>query len=617
MAAAGGFTTFEAMGAGTGAMQGTAAFGVNAAGETVGAYIDSAGELHGFLRSASGLFTTIDASSADTGAGHGTIAIAINAAGAITGTYIDNNTVTHGFVRSAAGVVTLFDAPNAGSISNRGTVPLSINAAGEITGFFSTGSATVVSIYHGFLRSATGTVTVLSDPDAGTQQDPDTGRKQGTQAFAINNAGEITGSFIDSGMNRHGFVRSATGVFTNFDPPNTATSVSGPKGGNDGTLPLGIDSAGDVAGTFYDTSGKRHGFLRAADGAITVFDPMGATTASGTFSGTVALGFDPAGISITGVYSDAGGVYHGFVRNESGAIDTLNAPGAGTAGSSLIFGTLAAGVNDSGEIAGTYIDSKETFHGFLFTPTAKPTAALPKFSPAGGAYASSRSVTISDATAGATIHYTLDKSTPTSSSTRYTAPIEVKSNSTIKAIAVASGYANSAVATAAYTIAAAIPVLKPIAGNYRAAQTVTITDGTAGAKVYYTLTGATPTIANWTQYTAPIHVAKDETVKVIAVATGHANSAVATAVYKIGLPAAAAPKLSPGTGTYVSGQKVTLTESTAGTLIYYTTDGTSPTTQSTRYTAALKITKTTTVKAMAAGSAYSNSPVATATYTVP
>ena len=85
------------------------------------------------------------------------------------------------------------------------------------------------------------------------------------------------------------------------------------------------------------------------------------------------------------------------------------------------------------------------------TPTV-PTAPTPTFNPAGGTYSSAQSVTLSDTLSGATIYYTTDGTTPTVSSTRYTAPIAVSTTKTIKAIAVASGYNNSAVASATYTI---------------------------------------------------------------------------------------------------------------------------------------------------------------------
>ncbi len=80
-------------------------------------------------------------------------------------------------------------------------------------------------------------------------------------------------------------------------------------------------------------------------------------------------------------------------------------------------------------------------------------AATPIFSLASGSYTAAQSVTISDATAGATIFYTTDGSTPTISSAVYGGAIMVTANETIKAIATATNYTSSGVATAAYAMA--------------------------------------------------------------------------------------------------------------------------------------------------------------------
>jgi hypothetical protein len=82
-----------------------------------------------------------------------------------------------------------------------------------------------------------------------------------------------------------------------------------------------------------------------------------------------------------------------------------------------------------------------------------PTAAAPTFTPAAGTYSSAQSVTISTTTSGASIRYTTDGSTPSSTAgTLYSGPISISATTTVKAIAYASGLANSAVSSATYTI---------------------------------------------------------------------------------------------------------------------------------------------------------------------
>jgi large repetitive protein len=82
----------------------------------------------------------------------------------------------------------------------------------------------------------------------------------------------------------------------------------------------------------------------------------------------------------------------------------------------------------------------------------QPPTVTPTFSPAAGTYISAQSVTISDSTSGATIYYTADGSTPTTSSANYNGPITVSSSETIHAIATASGFTTSVVESAAYMI---------------------------------------------------------------------------------------------------------------------------------------------------------------------
>jgi len=117
----------------------------------------------------------------------------------------------------------------------------------------------------------------------------------------------------------------------------------------------------------------------------------------------------------------------------------------------------------------------------------------------------------------------------------YTGPVPVSSNQTIKAIATAPGYNNSAVGTAAYTISASAPALTPQGGTYNSAQSVSMTDATPGAAIYYSTDGSIPTTSS-TLYTGPVVVSSNQTIKAIAVAAGYGNSVVTTATYTISAP---------------------------------------------------------------------------------
>ncbi len=79
----------------------------------------------------------------------------------------------------------------------------------------------------------------------------------------------------------------------------------------------------------------------------------------------------------------------------------------------------------------------------------------------------------------------------------------------------------------------------------------------------------------------------------------------------------ATPVFSPGTGNYATVQSVTISDSTAGAIIYYTTDGTTPTPSSRQYNGPINVDATETIQAMATAPNDGNSAVASATYTIP
>jgi len=103
-------------------------------------------------------------------------------------------------------------------------------------------------------------------------------------------------------------------------------------------------------------------------------------------------------------------------------------------------------------------------------------AATPTFSVGSGTYTTAQTVTISDGTTGSTIYYTTNGTTPTTSSPVYSGPVIVLSSETVEAIATASGYVASPVATATYTIPPDFAIaINPASVSVQAGQSGTTT----------------------------------------------------------------------------------------------------------------------------------------------
>jgi hypothetical protein len=243
-------------------------------------------------------------------------------------------------------------------------------------------------------------------------------------------------------------------------------------------------------------------------------------------------------------------------------------------------------------------------------------ASVPTFSLTAGTYTTPQTITISDATSGVTIYYTTNGTTPTTMSSVYAGPITVNASETIEAIAVEVGYTNSGVASAAYSISpvVSVPTFSLTAGTYTTPQTITISDATSGATIYYTINGTTPTIMS-SVYAGPITVNASETIEAIAVEVGYTNSGVASAAYSIS-PVVSVPTFSLTAGTYTTPQTITISDATSGVTIYYTTNGTTPTTLSSVYAGPITVSASETIEAIAVKTGYSNSAVATAAYTI-
>lgn len=164
----------------------------------------------------------------------------------------------------------------------------------------------------------------------------------------------------------------------------------------------------------------------------------------------------------------------------------------------------------------------------------------------------------------------------------------------------------------------ATPVFDPTGGAVASGTQVTITCPTPGASIYYTM-GATPAdpTASSTQYDPADKptITEGTTIKAIAIKAGLDNSNVASATYTIADPCAT-PTFNPAAGEIEKGSTVAISCETVGATIYYTTNGSNPTTSSTVYSSAITVNSGVTIKAMAVKDGYSNSPIASATYTI-
>lgn len=287
--------------------------------------------------------------------------------------------------------------------------------------------------------------------------------------------------------------------------------------------------------------------------------------------------------------------------------------------------------------------------------------ATPTFSLDEGTYEGTQSVTISCSTTGATIYYTTDGGTPSSSSTEYEGAISVSATQTIKAIAIKDGLTNSEVATATYTITEGPDETITFAGNTNwdipsgsGNKTVTegtYTDGTYTIKIAgstgegyyingYLFLGKTGAYVELPEFSNPVE-------KIVVVGTSGGSTGVkfniydgATAVstevtgckdvsqeftitnpeankaYKVQVtsnanlqisaikiyfgeaPDVATPTIS-GDVNFVTSTEVSLSCSTNGATIYYTTNGNDPKTSGAAYSTPFTLNATATVKAAA------------------
>jgi hypothetical protein len=227
------------------------------------------------------------------------------------------------------------------------------------------------------------------------------------------------------------------------------------------------------------------------------------------------------------------------------------------------------------------------------TYTINANITAPTFSPNPDTYTSTRYITINS---DYDVYYTTDGTTPTTNDEYYTGPIMVDHTMTIKARAYRNGVW-STTASATYTINSTLskPSLYPTPGTYTKAIRVNLT-GPSGAQIYYTLNDGEPSFDD-ELYTGSIYISNTTTIRARAYRDG-IWSATTYGTYYIN-SAPAQPTFSPSGGTYSTTQYVKIYCSTLGATIRYTTDGTTPTENSTIYNYQVAVNRNMTLKARA------------------
>lgn len=155
--------------------------------------------------------------------------------------------------------------------------------------------------------------------------------------------------------------------------------------------------------------------------------------------------------------------------------------GSGTA--TFITGSLSAGTHSLIAIYNGSSTFQASTSPVLTQDVFSGQAPAPTFSPAPGTYANAQSVTINDSLSGATIYYTTDGTTPTTSSTVYSGPITVSATETIEAIATqpASGYSASPTTSGTYAITNGPFITNVSPAPATVGTSVTITGGNFGS----------------------------------------------------------------------------------------------------------------------------------------
>ena len=197
------------------------------------------------------------------------------------------------------------------------------------------------------------------------------------------------------------------------------------------------------------------------------------------------------------------------------------------------------------------------------------------------------------------IYYTIDGSTPSKTSSKYTTPISIGETTVLKAVTYQGDSAGNVMTfkyqypTVPSEVTASIPETK-----FTSSKTVELISD-IDANIYYTTDGSVPTVAS-NHYTQPLRVSENTTFTVGATYKNSNDIGVVTNhTYIINpITEAKAPVITPGSGTYGQRQLVSMSSDTQDSKIYYTVDGSIPSRDSMEFKEPFYVKQDTVVKAI-------------------
>ncbi len=208
----------------------------------------------------------------------------------------------------------------------------------------------------------------------------------------------------------------------------------------------------------------------------------------------------------------------------------------------------------------------------------------PLAQPADSTFTGSLTVTLTTATSGSEIHYTLDGATPTVSSPKYAGPFQISRTTTIKAIAVKEGMLPSPVLVKTYnlqvpSVRAQKPIADPPGLEFTNSVSIRLSTQTSGAEILFALDDSTAQAGNWPVYTPGSSIILNKSTRLRAL-TRRGDLLLSDTLTEVYTQLPTTPTSTPaGDSIFAESLEVALHTSPAGASIHYTLDGSNPLTE--------------------------------------